>query len=131
MTNMYNFHARRDGELTCRNWLSGPEGCTNPRCSYSHTITGAMAPPSIFACYAYNNGGCQFSEDECLFTHEISDPRSQYLQIRRESRQPTTNMSWAHSVHRPRPSSQRRPYCGGRCKRWLRLQQLAKAEGSH
>lgn len=81
---MYNFHARLDGELTCRHWLSAPEGCKNTQCRYSHTITGGMAPPSIFACYAYNNGVCHLAKDECLFTHAITDPGSQYIQIRRE-----------------------------------------------
>jgi len=82
--NMYNFQARRDGELTCRHWLSAPEGCKNTQCKYSHTITGVMAPPSMFACHAYNNGGCSLTEDECLFTHAITSHATKYLNMHRE-----------------------------------------------
>ena len=83
--NMYAFNSRREGNLTCRHWLLDPAGCRNNQCRYSHTITGAMSPPSMFACYAYNNGGCRLTQDQCLFAHLISGPESQYLQIRRES----------------------------------------------
>ncbi|MCJ1453277.1 hypothetical protein MMC28_003623 [Mycoblastus sanguinarius] len=43
-----------------------------------------MSPPSVYACYAFNNGGCCLSQDQCLFAHLLTGPSSQYLQIRRE-----------------------------------------------
>ncbi|KAF6235332.1 hypothetical protein HO173_006528 [Letharia columbiana] len=36
----------------------------------------------MFACYAFNNGGCPLSQDQCLSAHLVTGPGNQYLQIR-------------------------------------------------
>ena len=79
-----SFQSRTEASLTCRHWLLDPSGCLNHQCRYSHMITGALSPPSMFACYAYNNGGCLLPQDQCLFAHLTTGPGNQYLQIRRE-----------------------------------------------
>lgn len=81
---IFTFQSRAEASLTCRHWLLDPSGCLNHQCRYSHTITGALSPPSIFACYAYNNGGCLLPQDQCLFAHLVTGPGNQYLQIRRK-----------------------------------------------
>lgn len=83
---MIAFQTRAEASLTCRHWLLDPAGCLEHRCKYSHTITGALSPPSMFACYAFNNGGCPLSQDQCLFAHLLTRPGNQYLQIRRKWR---------------------------------------------
>lgn len=78
--------SRAEASLTCRHWLLDPVGCPNHQCRYSHKITGALSPPSIFACYAFNTGGCPLSQDQCLFAHLVIRPGNRYIQIRRMSR---------------------------------------------
>ena len=82
---MYRFQAQTFGGQTCRFWLLSPTGCTDRFCKYTHSMTGTVSPPSSFACYAYNNGGCQLAQDQCLFAHLITGPQHPYLQICRAS----------------------------------------------
>lgn len=81
---MFTFQSRAEASPTCRHWLLDPAGCMDQQCRYSHKITGSLSPPSMFACYAYNNGGCPLSQDQCLFAHLLAVPGNQYLQIRRK-----------------------------------------------
>lgn len=93
--------SRAEASPTCRHWLLDPAGCLDRQCRHSHTITGALSPPSIFACYAYNNGGCPLSQDECLFAHLLAGPGNQYLQIRCKYPLQSHYSTFAHSITDP------------------------------
>lgn len=76
---IYAFNSRREGSLTCRHWLLDPTGCQNNQCRYTHKITGTISPPSMFACYAFNNGGYRHRRHQCLFAHLITGHESTVL----------------------------------------------------
>ena len=81
---MYSFRAHNEASQTCRMWLLSPSNCRNQQCRYSHTITDVVSPPSMFICWAYNNGGCLSSQERCLFAHRTTGSENQYLQICRK-----------------------------------------------
>ncbi|KAM0798003.1 hypothetical protein BDR22DRAFT_974917 [Usnea florida] len=102
--------------MTCRHWLLDPAGCLDNQCSYSHTITSLLSPPSMFLCYAFNNGGCPRSQDQCLFTHLISGPYNRYLQIRHPEMMPSDA-----------PIAEAAARAGFDCSNWSKLKSLIDA----
>jgi len=92
-----------------------------------------MAPLSVFACYAYKNGGCRLSEDACRFPHAISDPSSQYLQRRRKLSQLATDETELIGIldrdlaPEDVPIAEAAAKAGFDCSNWLKLKGLINA----
>ncbi|CAF9913115.1 MAG: hypothetical protein ALECFALPRED_008638 [Alectoria fallacina] len=107
---------RAEASLTCRHWLLDPAGCVHRQCKYSHSITGTLSPPSMFACYAFNNEGCPKPQDQCLFAHLLAGPGNQYLQIRHPELRPSDA-----------PIAEAAARAGFDCSKWSKLKGLINA----
>ncbi|KAK0514364.1 hypothetical protein JMJ35_002981 [Cladonia borealis] len=107
---------RRGSTLTCRQWLLDPAGCSDQQCVYQHAITGFVSPPSMFACYAFNHGGCKFPQDRCLFSHLFAGPRFRYTQMQHPE------MS-TRDLHIAEAAAQ----AGFDCSSWAKLKRLLNA----